>query len=367
MWLKTLPCLSYSVNVSQGKRRKESKEPPRVAEHVLSAATLLKHSCSHQHSWVFGQEKSLSIHLFCSPYGGVSCKNECWKASSASTDTKLHVVSQNHNLLIPAGSWDKQKHAGVKLCKLTLLNYSSVAACAREHSVHITPEGSCGESRWRRGWGSCPCDCSVVSLAGTTARPLLGAAPSLMLRVQEKTHTRSFTSALQLTATQRHEMRDQWMDWDGIKANCFDPFPQLPAAHETALEKCKFTPSKSLGSCTPQLCNSPAPWPNLQRPSWVFCFGLFYVLGFFSEILPLQNFQLNLGHWHNQLLLLALETINQEPFYPTSVTISGIGQHQTSHLESGLLSWHPAQPQRPADRIKAKFGPLCQGQYSHTL
>lgn len=144
MWLKTLPCLSYSVNVSQGKRRKESKEPPRVAEHVLSAATLLRHSCSLQHSWVFGQEKSLSIHLFCSPYGGVSCKNECWKASSASTDTKLHVVSQNHNLLIPAGSWDKQKHAGVKLCKLTLLNYSSVAACAREHK--------CAHNSWRELW-----------------------------------------------------------------------------------------------------------------------------------------------------------------------------------------------------------------------
>lgn len=62
-----------------------------------------------------------------------------------------------------------------------------------------------------------------------------------MLRVQEKTHIRSLTSALQLTATQRHEVKDQWVDWDGIKTNRFDPFSQLPAAHETALEKSKFT------------------------------------------------------------------------------------------------------------------------------
>lgn len=78
-------------------------------------------------------------------------------------------------------------------------------------------------------------DCSVVSLGGTMARSLL--APALMLRVQEKTHTRSFTSALQLTAAQRDEVKDQWVDWDGIKANPFDPFSQLPAAHETVLWK----------------------------------------------------------------------------------------------------------------------------------
>lgn len=155
MTLKTLPCLFYSLNVSQEKRRKEGKEPPSVAEYVLSATTLLSHSCSLQHSWVFEQDEALSIHLFWSPYVGVSCKYECWRASSASTDTKLHVVSQNHNLPIPADSWDEQKHAGVKLCKLTLLHYSSVAACAGECSVHTSHEGSCGESRWRRGWGSC--------------------------------------------------------------------------------------------------------------------------------------------------------------------------------------------------------------------
>lgn len=102
----------------------------------------------------FGQGKAPSIHLSWSPCVGVSCKYECWRASSASTDTTLHVVSQNHNLLIPAVSWDEQKHAGVKLCKLTLLNYASVAACAREYSGHITHEGSCGESKLRRGWGS---------------------------------------------------------------------------------------------------------------------------------------------------------------------------------------------------------------------
>lgn len=134
-FLKILPCLSYSLNVSQEKRRKESKELPSVAEYVLSAAIVLSHSCSLQPSRVLGQEKALSIHFSWSPYVGVSCKYECWRASSASTDTNQHVVSQNHNLLIPADSRDEQKHAGVKLCKLTLLNYSSVAACARECSV----------------------------------------------------------------------------------------------------------------------------------------------------------------------------------------------------------------------------------------
>lgn len=59
-----------------------------------------------------------------------------------------------------------------------------------------------------------PRDCSVVSLGGTTARPLLRSS-------SPKTHIRSFTSALQLTATQRDEVRDQWVDWDGIKANLF--------------------------------------------------------------------------------------------------------------------------------------------------
>lgn len=95
------------------------------------------------------------------------------------------------------------------------------------------------------------CDCSVVSLGGTMARPLL--APALMLRVQEKTHTRSFTSALQLTAAQRDEVKDQWVDWDGIKANPFDSFSQLPAAHETVLWKSLNSRSLNLDSYKHQL------------------------------------------------------------------------------------------------------------------
>lgn len=35
--------------------------------------------------------------------------------------------------------------------------------------------------------------------------------------------------------------------------------------------------------------------------------------------------------------LLAPKTTNQQDFYPTSVTVSGIGQHQTSGLETGYF------------------------------
>lgn len=240
---KILPCLSNSLNVSQEKRRKESKEPPSVAEYVLSAAILLSHSCSLQHSWVLGQEKALSIHLSWSPYAGVSCKYECWRASSASTDTKLCVVSQNHNLLIPADSWDEQKHAGVKLCKLTLLNYSSVAACARECSVHITHEGSCGGSRWRGGWGSC-CPWLQCGKSGRHHGKIFVSSRADAQSAGENSHQEFHFC---LTADSRSERRGQG-SVGGLGWNKSKPFwSLLPAPHSAwncALEKSEFTLSK---------------------------------------------------------------------------------------------------------------------------
>lgn len=154
MPLKMLPvCLTAWTSARERGRRKASSH------------CMLQSRCSPQPlcqitpvlSAMFGLRAGWGSLL--SPFLATECRCflQVWvlKSPGSSADTKLNVVSSSHNLPIPDGSWDEQKHAGVRMCKVTILNYFSLAACARECSWCITHEKSCGEGRWRRAWGSC--------------------------------------------------------------------------------------------------------------------------------------------------------------------------------------------------------------------
>lgn len=327
--------------------------------------TLLSHSSSLQHIGVLGQDKALCIHLSWPPHAGVSCKYECWRALSASVDTKLNVVSPSHNLPIPAGSWDEQKHAGVRMCKVTLLNYFSPAACARAHkcSLCITHERSCGENGWRRGWGSC----SPWLQCGQSRRHHGKSFVGEQLLHWCSEWRRTLTSGIPLLLggslpyswlpLKRDKVKVQWVDWDGIKATAIAPFPQLPAAHETVLWK-------SLNSHSPILLIPTCISLVLLQHCSIISRDL-VVLVFFSETLLSQHFQLNLGHQHNRLLFLHPKLLTSKLSTPHLWQFQGIGQHQTSGLETGFFHNIWLRLKGLHRGSKQSLAPLCQWQYSY--
>lgn len=96
--------------------------------------------------------------------------------------------------------------------------------------------------------------------------------------------------------------------------------PSPPAAPETALEKSEFTFSGSFDPYILQPCPSAAPYPP-EHYRLCFCFV------FFRKSAP-TAFSTQFRAPTQPAPLLAPKTTNQQDFYPTSVTVSGIGQHK---------------------------------------
>ena len=186
---------------------------------MQSGAALLSHPCSLQHVGALGQDKALSVHLSWPPHAGVSSKYECWRASSASADAKLNVVSPSHNLPIPAVSWDEQKHAGVRMGKVTLLNNFSLCSwmqLVRNSWKELRQEQVKERMRFMHLM-------TAMWLVWEAPWQVLcwGATPTLMLTVEEKTHTRKPTSDRKfptlLLATSRNRWGPRISEWIGMQ------------------------------------------------------------------------------------------------------------------------------------------------------
>lgn len=147
------------------------------------------------------------------------------------------------------------------------------------------------------------------------------------------------------------------MDWDGIQA-CFCCFPPPPAAPETLCFREFEIYSNSLDFYIHQPCPSSALQLNSQRTK---------VVSFFFSFRQsaLKEFSTQFGPPTQPAPLLVPKTINQKDFYPTSLPVSGIGQPQTSGLETGIFHSMRLRLKGLHTGSKQRLAPLCQWQYSY--
>lgn len=148
-------------------------------------------------------------------------------------------------------------------------------------------------------------------------------------------------------------------EWTGMEyKHAFAAFPHLLQHLKLcASENLKFTPILSISTYTS---------PVLLQHCSLTARELRWCHFFFSfRQSALKEFSTQFGPPTQPAPLLVPKTINQKDFYPTSLPVSGIGQPQTSGLETGIFHSMRLRLKGLHTGSKQRLAPLCQWQYSY--